>query len=173
MTIDTIVEHFFLTLRTPTRTLFFNIVTMFADPKTILVFLLIIVAWLLYKKQKKLLYALVIGLTLSEGITYVSKIIFHRARPLHGLIVETDYSFPSGHATIAVVFYGFIAFFLLSYYKKSVSKVIIILLTTIGILLIGISRLYLGVHYLTDIIAGYAVGTLGLIVGLNFYKQCK
>lgn len=91
------------------------------------------------------------------------KLFFSKIRPelWTRLIKETSFSFPSGHALGSMVVYGFIAYLLATYYPKSAW--LIYTLVTILIAAIGFSRLYLGVHWPTDIIAGYGVGFLWLM----------
>ncbi len=166
MNIDTIVGNYFFSLRTPARTAFFTLVTALGNVGVIAGLVAIVVLVLWYRNKKQLAAALIIELGIAEGITYVGKLLFHRARPLHALIVENDYSFPSGHATIAVAFYGFMAFLLLKQYTNKHARLAVVIVASVIILFIGISRLYLGVHYFTDIIAGYVVGTIGLLTGI-------
>jgi len=90
--------------------------------------------------------------------------------------LEKTFSFPSGHSTIAVSFYGFITYVLWRNAKTRLYKIIIL---TTGIILmaaIGFSRLYLGVHFLSDVIAGYLLGIFWVTIGigvLQFLKKRK
>lgn len=90
------------------------------------------------------------------------KLLFIKVRPQlwTQLIQETSFSFPSGHALGSIVLYGFIAYLLAKHYPQLSTS--IYTLATILIAAIGLSRLYLGVHWPTDIIAGYGVGFLWL-----------
>ncbi|MDB5254701.1 MAG: phosphoesterase, PA-phosphatase related protein [Candidatus Nomurabacteria bacterium] len=165
---DIAISQFFFSLRSLDRTAFFKVATSLGDLKTIGILFILVAGILVYNRNYRYLKAFVIALAVSEPITYIGKIVFHRARPLNALLTETDYSFPSGHATIAVAFYGFIAIMLM---KKQVSKnlrIVIALVAILIILLIGISRLYLGVHYFTDVIAGFVIGSLGVLIGMTF-----
>ena len=158
----------FMSIRTPARTSFFKAITMLGNPEVVVALAIVICAFLLYKKQKDYLWGFIVGTGAAEGITYVAKIVFHRARPPYGLIIETDYSFPSGHATIAVALYGFILFYIITKLQTStVIKILAWTIITAVILLIGISRLYLGVHYLSDVLVGYMVGAIGLSLGAS------
>ena len=91
-------------------------------------------------------------------LNYIIKFICKRPRPEDiNIIIETGYSFPSSHAMVSVAFYGFIAYFI---YKSNISKnKKIILITSLILLafLIGLSRIYLGVHYASDVCAGFAI----------------
>jgi membrane-associated phospholipid phosphatase len=110
----------------------------------------------------------VIGSTLFNSLL---KWVFHRARPtIHPLVTETGYSFPSGHSMSSIVTYGMIMVFLVLFFNKAWSKTLIILVFSLLILLIGISRIYLGVHYPSDVIAGFSAGGTWLIVCLIFLR---
>ncbi len=86
----------------------------------------------------------------------VLKYVFHRARPTleHPLVKLPSYSFPSGHAVAATVFYGFAAILLWSYIGTKVWRVVIGTAIAAVILMVGFSRVYLGAHYPTDVLAG-------------------
>jgi undecaprenyl-diphosphatase len=100
-------------------------------------------------------------------ITLLGKLAFHRPRPDEALLLEHSYSFPSGHATQAVALYGFIAYLLIRNNSQWKSRVNLFFIGALVILLIGLSRMILGVHYLSDIWAGYLVGALCLIIGIS------
>lgn len=84
------------------------------------------------------------------------KEMFQRVRPeLNRLIEIGGYSFPSGHAMNAMAFYGILAYILWWYVPGRWGRTLLIITSSVFILMIGISRIYLGVHYPSDIIAGY------------------
>jgi len=103
----------------------------------------------------------------AEIFTAISKIVFHRPRPELAIYLEHSFSFPSGHATIAVAFYGFLIYMLTRHFAKWKTRVNVFFAGLIIILLIGFSRLYLGVHYVSDVWGGYLVGALWLIIGIS------
>jgi len=105
----------------------------------------------------------------SSITTYILKNIFNRARPLGAIYPETDPSFPSGHATVAMALYGFILYTIWKHDKHYLKKPFIIFLAIL-ITLIGVSRLYLGVHYFSDVLAGYAVGFIWLLLSIKLHK---
>jgi membrane-associated phospholipid phosphatase len=113
-----------------------------------------------YSEAKFFALACLGGAILNTGL----KLVFSKPRPAlwQRLIVETSYSFPSGHALGALVLYGAIAYLGTAYYPRFAGLIYggAIALTV----LIGFSRLYLGVHWPTDIIAGYGIGALWLII---------
>ncbi|MEK7624966.1 MAG: phosphatase PAP2 family protein [Patescibacteria group bacterium] len=146
-------------------------ITWLGEIPTVLV-LALAVSILLWQSKKFLpIIALWITIIGSESVTFALKLLLHRPRPLNAAILETSNSFPSGHATIAVAFYGFLAFLLLQKISRKLHRSLIITLTSIIILAIGFSRLYLGVHYLSDVLAGYLVGLTWLIIGIRLSSR--
>lgn len=143
--------------------------------------LILIVA--LYKREKYSFYAsmIVINILLSSLINICVKYIIHRNRPnILRLIEIGGFSFPSGHTMAAMSFYGFLVY--LSYKNYNVKvKYLIIGILSITILLIGLSRIYLGVHYASDVLGGLSLGMLWLsgfstIVEIKYKKKyavCK
>ncbi|MBA4383792.1 MAG: hypothetical protein C0410_03585 [Anaerolinea sp.] len=119
-------------------------------------------------KQKKwndliLMFSAVGG---SALLNLALKNIFQRSRPIfpQAFSVETGFGFPSGHTMISLAFYGIVAYIALTYIKNRNWKVLTIVGAFVVSVLIGFSRLYLGVHYLTDVLAGWAAGGLWLAV---------
>jgi membrane protein DedA with SNARE-associated domain len=114
---------------------------------------------------------LVAGLLVSSlgaaAFNALAKLTFQRPRPLEAILLEHSYSFPSGHATIAVAFYGFLGYVLIRQTRSWKRQVNWLSLSAVLILLIGLSRILLGVHYLSDVWAGYLVGGLWLIIGIS------
>lgn len=100
------------------------------------------------------------------------KFIFQRQRPSGiEMVSESGYSFPSGHSMVSLAFYGFILYLVLNKIKNPCIKwgSAVILITLI--ILIGISRIYLGAHYASDVIGGFLVSCSYLIVYTNFVKE--
>lgn len=96
----------------------------------------------------------------SAGLTALMKLYFERARPI-GLVhlVEVQgYSYPSGHSLSSAAIYFTFAVLLFSYFQTQIQRSLIIVSSLVVILLIALSRVYLGVHYLSDVIAGVFVG---------------
>ncbi len=114
---------------------------------------------------------LAIAMLTSAGgtavFTTLSKIAFHRPRPVEAVLLEQSYSFPSGHASIAVGFYGFIGYILVRTAPDLRSGINRLLLILLVILAIGLSRIMLGVHYISDVWAGYLIGAGWLVIGIT------
>ncbi len=102
----------------------------------------------------------------SAMLNLILKNIFQRTRPLfpNAYLIDNGFSFPSGHAMISLAFYGAIAYLSLSFLNSRRSKLLALSGALLISALIGFSRLYLGVHFLTDVLAGWAAGGLWLTV---------
>ena len=124
-----------------------------------------LILWL-WKKRIYLfpLWVTIIG---SELFNSLGKFMFRRPRPDVALYIEDTFSFPSGHATIAIAFYGFLIYILFRQIKKWKYKINALFFGIILILAIGLSRLYLGVHFLSDVWGGYLLGALWLLIGIT------
>ncbi len=107
-----------------------------------------------------------IGLT-SVGLMGLLKNIIHRVRPSGGMVEGvTNFSFPSGHAFMSVAFYGLLICWAAASIKNKWQKGIAIAFLIFWILLIGFTRIYLRMHYPTDVIAGFCMSTIWLITVL-------
>jgi membrane-associated phospholipid phosphatase len=139
-------------------------ITSLANPEFVVIIVALSTGWLLWKRQfnktKILILACAGALILNQGM----KIIFNRPRPTlwQLLLNETSFGFPSGHALGSIVLYGLLAYFYAVYRPDQAKGIYLFSVVLIGS--IGFSRLYLGVHYPTDIIAGYITGWLWLMV---------
>jgi membrane-associated phospholipid phosphatase len=117
--------------------------------------------------------SLAVSFCLGGGslLNILLKNIFARSRPdVLPIIAETGYSFPSGHAMVALCFYGIAAFLLSRLLPTLRGKVMVFILTGVLVMLIGISRIYLGVHYPSDVLAGYFAGSTWLAVCISVLK---
>jgi len=136
----------------------------------------VIVAFFLYfilKHRLELLLfcTVVIG---TPIINQVLKQFFHRVRPdLHRLIEIGGYSFPSGHAMNALAVYGILSFLFWRHIPSRLWRTTLIIISTIIVLMIGISRIYLGVHYPSDIIGGYFASGFWLTISIYFFRRYK
>lgn len=117
--------------------------------------------------RKYLILALLASCLGASAFNTLGKLAFHRPRPVEAALLESSYSFPSGHASIAVAFYGFVGYLLIRSAAHWQTRVNLFFATCVLVLLIGLSRIMLGVHYLSDVWAGYLAGALWLIVGIS------
>jgi undecaprenyl-diphosphatase len=129
---------------------------------------ILIVTGLAYFRKYLEASALAICLLGGGFLNYLLKHLFVRARPdMFHIIKETGYSFPSGHAMVSLCFYGMLAYLISQNISSWIWRVLVFMLTAIFIAAIGVSRIYLGVHYPTDVLAGYAAGSTWLFFCLS------
>jgi len=165
--VDHIVANLMVGWRTPEMTSFFTWITYLGIKEIVLLFLAAATILLFLYKKYNYLIALYFSIAGSAVFLYLGKLAFHRPRPETALYFESSYSFPSGHATLAVAFYGFLGYLLIRHAHAFKTKVNIFFGTTILVLLIGMSRIYLGEHYISDVYSGYLIGTLWVITAIT------
>ena len=168
--IDKILASFIPTIRTESLTKIFTYITYFGTSQVVIAFLVAVIFILIINQKIRYTIPLLISTIGAFVLVYISKIAFHRPRPDIAIYYEPSYSFPSGHATIAVALYGFVAYLIIHFLKSTKQKLNTLFFALIFILLIGISRIYLGEHYLSDVYSGYLLGTLWLIIGIAITK---
>ena len=116
-------------------------------------------------KNKKIGLSIILNLIVITGLNQILKYILQRPRPTeYRLIEETGFSFPSGHSMVSMAFYGYLIYLIYKYVKNKYIKWISIALLSILIGTIGISRIYLGVHYTSDVLGGFLISLSYLIV---------
>ena len=147
-------------------TAFSNVVTSFASSQAIIIITLILI-FLLNTNHERIF--VIVNTLISAGIIILSKNIFLRERPLIGSELLSSYSFPSGHSLIATTYYGFLIYLLRRSKCKEEYKVIGTTLLSTLIVLICLSRIFLSVHYVTDVIGGVILGLIILLVLIYFF----
>ncbi len=119
-------------------------------------------------KNKKIAISILANLVIITGLNQLLKRILQRARPTeYRIIQETGYSFPSGHSMISMAFYGYLIYLIYKNVKNKYIKWISISLLSILICLIGISRIYLGVHYTSDVLGGFLISISYLVIYIS------
>lgn len=144
--------------------------TFFAETKTIVTLSILSLIFIWFKKYWPLY--LTGTISLSTIINVLFKLIIRRERPEHyHYVIEKTYSFPSGHAMASMSFYGAIIVLILNSKLNKKIKYIISILLGILIFLIGISRIYLGVHHPSDIVGGWILSIILLIILDNILRR--
>lgn len=137
-----------------------------------IVVVLITLLVLIFYKNKKYGFFMSINLILITIFQYILKFLFLRVRPINiNLIEETGYSFPSGHSLTVFAFYGFIIYLIYKSNLNKKSKKIYTVLCTIIIFIVGISRIYLGVHFFTDVLGAFTFSLSFLIIYIHIIKD--
>ena len=136
----------------------------------------LLILFLIFIKNKKIPLLAIANILTSVLLMKIIKNIIKRPRPDgYRLIPEKGYSFPSGHALNAVVFYGILIYIIHTNIKNKKTRIILKILLTTLVLLIGLSRIYLGVHYASDVLAGFLFGFICvyLFIELVYKKVMK
>lgn len=143
------------------------IITWLGDTKIVAVLALVIALALALRRQWRLFIPWCVGMGGMVVSSHLVKHFVQRARPFdgHGFITETGFSFPSGHAAGSTVFYGLIAYLLLRQFLPRHHRDTVAAAITL-VTLVGFSRVLLQVHYLSDVLAGYALGACWLVIAI-------
>lgn len=130
---------------------------------------------MIFSKNKKNAFYIVLNILLCVVLNQVLKYLFARSRPIDiNLVLEQGFSFPSGHSMVSLSFYGFVTYIIVHKKISKKKKVLFSSLLISLVLLIGISRIYLGVHYASDVCAGYALSMAYLLLYIKlFYNKLK
>lgn len=130
------------------------------------IFLIVLTIILLISiKNKKIGLSIFSNLAIITILNQLLKRILQRPRPTkYRIIEETGYSFPSGHSMISMAFYGYLIYLIYKYVENKYVKWILISLLSVLICLIGVSRIYLGVHYTSDVLGGFFISISYLVI---------
>ncbi len=162
---DTQIADYIISFRTPFLTRYFTFVTHVGDRNGYLIALALfaIITYLAFKRWRYVLQTT--GVLLLSSISNIMlKRFIDRARPsAEHLVTVTTLSYPSGHAMSAMAFYGFLIYLCYKFQMNKFLKIGIITFFVLLILSIGISRIYLGVHFPTDIAGGFIAGLIWVI----------
>ncbi|MFF3922939.1 phosphatase PAP2 family protein [Paenibacillus lactis] len=141
------------------------------DPIIVLCLIAIALQYVLLKHRTEIL--LLIGVIAGSSIlNLLLKLAFQRMRPdIHRLIEVTGYSFPSGHSMVAFSFYGVLAYLLWRHIESGKGRIVLIVIAILMIGSIGLSRVYLGVHYPSDIVGGYFAACFWLALSVGQYER--
>lgn len=123
-------------------------------------------------RNKKIGLSIFSNLVIITILNQLLKRILQRPRPTeYRMIEETGYSFPSGHSMISMAFYGYLIYLIYKYAKNKYIKWTSIILLSILICSIGISRIYLGVHYTSDVLGGFLISISYLIIYISVVNK--
>ena len=149
-------------------TVFMGIITSMCEP---IVLIYITILCLVILKNKKISLGVLFCLAFTGVSNLVLKAIFSRQRPLEYMLIdESGYSFPSGHSMISIAFYGFLIYVGYKLIKNKWVRVTYITTLCLLIATIAFSRLYFGVHYPTDILAGLTIGYVLLCLYIKLFE---
>ncbi|MNH89994.1 putative undecaprenyl-diphosphatase YbjG [compost metagenome] len=140
-------------------------------PVAVITLAAIVILYLVLKHRSELVFLAALAIT-SSLLNSVIKRIFKRDRPtLHRIAEANGFSFPSGHAMATIALYGGLAFLLWKHAPALIGRIIILTVSIVLILMIGVSRIYLGVHYPSDVLAGYLLSGSLLAIFIWYYQR--
>jgi len=150
--------------RDPALVRFFTVFTALGSWKVIAILAITVSAVLLLQRRTHYLPSLWLVLIGNQLTVTLLKNVFARPRPEMAVFAESSYSFPSGHSAASVAFFGFLTFVLI---RERIGPIVVSFLVGMTVIfLIGLSRIYLIEHYLSDVLNGYLVGTLWVLLGI-------
>lgn len=166
---DSVVYNFLVNNRNEALNNFFKIITQFGSALFLIIITILCIIFIRDKKYKILVPANLVTIAI---INIVLKNFFLRPRPDElRLIEETGYSFPSGHAMASTAFYGLLIYIVHEKVENKILRNTICIMLGLLILLISISRIYVGVHYTSDVIAGTCFSIAYLILITRLIKS--
>lgn len=127
---------------------------------------------LVFERKKQYKFYIIFNLVMVTIANQIIKYIVQRPRPIeHRIIDQFGYSFPSGHSMVSMAFYGFLIYLIYKRVKNKYLKWGLCTILSFLILLIGISRIYLGVHYASDVIGGFCLSMAYLIAYIKMIEK--
>ena len=137
-------------------------VTWFGNNATLVAFVVLTALGLVLAKRYWAAFRVAFASGAGGLVVRGLKELFHRARPTEGVIAATGYSFPSGHAFASTVFYGMLVYLVWRLTERTWARALAAVVGPLVILAVGLSRVYLNVHFLTDVVAGWLAGAAWL-----------
>jgi len=146
-----------------------KILTRLGNAETLLFITVVLIACI---KDKNTKLAIPINLFCASILNFTLKNIIQRPRPSEFRIIDqSGYSFPSGHSMVSMAFYGFLIYLIFKNIKNKYIKTVSIFILIIIIFMIGLSRIYLGVHYTSDVLGGFLLALSYLTLYTKFFKN--
>lgn len=162
---DLLILHWFRSHATSSGDAMMSAISLVGSPVAAFILGAVVSAVLLMRRRWLLLGGWIAAFAGGGVIDWSLKVLIHRPRPLGAMefLKRFSYSFPSGHAMESVIGYGMLAYMLVTFWATRGSvRVFIIAAALLLVLMIGLSRLYLGVHYFSDVVGGFAAGSVWL-----------
>jgi undecaprenyl-diphosphatase len=147
-----------LNLHSPLLTQIAFFITSFGTGAIIVILLIITIGILLLRKRWKFALLSLIAILGATILQFAIKEIIHRARPLNSLEVNSTFSFPSGHAITAIVYVSLLIYSYKDDIKSITMKYVLIITATTFFITVALTRVYLNVHWFSDVIAGMSLG---------------
>lgn len=164
--LDSRILDYAVSLRSDNITVFMKAITDLGSAPAIVGISLVVLTWFAYYKRASHFMVLATAIIGASSMIYLMKHTFLRARPplfLH-LVSEDSYSFPSGHTFISLVFYGLLMYFVIRHEYTLRAKIFTCIASGLFIFFVGFSRIYLGVHWPSDVLGSWVMGGVWLVI---------
>lgn len=125
---------------------------------------------LIYKRRRRNCLLTIFSLSGGYALESLLKQIIQRARPENALVGHAKFSFPSGHATMSIIFFCLLIYLFRDGIKNKIAKHFFIAVNILLFLLVGFSRIYMNVHWFSDVIAGFALGLFWLTLLILIFE---
>jgi undecaprenyl-diphosphatase len=173
--LDQIISENMISIQNPSLTNVMIFITNLGGPISIALLSILLCLFLISRKKYTKAIILIMGILIGSFLELTIKEIVQRTRPENALIKINEFSFPSGHAIISIVFFSLMIYSFKSYIKDKKLRIILAIPLIILTILIGFSRIYLNVHWFSDVIAGFALGIsiVSILIFIIKYRFSK
>ena len=131
---------------------------------------LLVAVYLFYKKYKYEALLLMGAMAVNVTLVEIIKMLVHFPRPLNGILTIQGFSFPSGHVTSTVVLFGLLTYFAWNHWKSSILRILWSLFSVVIAIVVGLDRIYLNVHWFSDVLGAYALGVFLLTFSILTFQ---
>ncbi|MBC5773814.1 phosphatase PAP2 family protein [Pontibacter sp. KCTC 32443] len=172
--VDDAAFDFAASIANPSLNNFIKFITFFASRQFLTPAALLLVAYFVFIRKHRW-YSLKVPVVALGSITLnvVLKYFFDRPRPIVPMVEAHGLSFPSGHTMVAASFYGLLIYLVWHNVKPPVLRYTLIAFLSVFVIFIGFSRVYLRVHYATDVLAGFAAGFMWVVIGIWILRRIE
>jgi undecaprenyl-diphosphatase len=119
---------------------------------------LLVAVYLFHKKSKDEALLLIGAMAANVALVEIIKIMVHFPRPLNGILTIQGFSFPSGHVVSTVILFGLLTYFAWNHWKSSIPRILWCLFSVVIAIVVGLDRIYLNVHWFSDVLGAYSLG---------------
>ncbi len=158
--IDSNIQMLVLNTQSPVLNGLALAITKIGDNLEIIFIFIIFAILLLLKGEKYSLYKMTLAVVSGAVLTTITKLLIERARPTSDLLLKTDFSFPSGHSTMSMILLLSSIFLIAPNIKDRYSRIIFVTVASVVFPLVALSRIYLSVHWASDVIASLILGSI-------------
>ena len=169
-TIDLQTNSWAASIQTGSITAMAVIIAYIFDTTSLALISLMLAAYLFYRNYRKYGALLLVAMGGDALIVLIAKTVVHSPRPLNGLFYDTGFSFPSGHTTASIVFCGLLTYLIWQHWKSTKAKTASSAISITTISIVAFDRIYLNVHWFSDVVGGCLLGLFWLSFTLLVFR---